>query len=158
EVARRLGLKGVGVPLPGHFVVKDVTTPDAEQLIDVYDGGKSLSREEARKKGEAITGHPPENKQFKAATKRSIGVRKLHNLLAVARSDGDGPAMLRSLDAIVAVAPDAGEERWLRAVLRYRNGQRDAARADTDWLLEHHPAGVSLERVRELRQELDRAG
>jgi regulator of sirC expression with transglutaminase-like and TPR domain len=158
EVARRVGLKVVGVPLPGHFVAKDVTTPDAEQLIDVYDGGKALSREEAEKKVEAITGQPPEEKHLAAATKRSILVRMLHNLLGIARTERDGPAMLRYLDAILVVAPGAAEERWLRAMLRYENGQRDGARADADWLLEHQPAGVPLAPVRELRQTLDGPG
>ena len=41
-------------------------------------------------------------------------------------------------------------------MLRYQNRKRDGARADADWLLEHHPAGVPLPRVRELRQTLDR--
>ena len=64
--------------------------------------------------------------------------------------------MPRFLDAILVVAPDSGDERWVRAVLRYQNGQRDGARAD--WLLEHHPASVPLPRVRELRQTLGRDG
>lgn len=157
EVARRVGLKVVGVPLPGHFVAKDVTTGE-EQLIDVYDSGKPLSREEAEKRVEAITGQPPEEKHLAVATKRAIVVRMLHNLLGIARTDHDGPAMLRYLDTILVVSPDAGEERWLRAVLRYQNGQRDGARADADWLLEHHPAGVPLPRVRELRETLEQEG
>ena len=34
--------------------------------------------------------------------------------------------MLRYLDAILTVTPDAAEERWVRAVLRYQTGDRAA--------------------------------
>jgi hypothetical protein len=66
--------------------------------------------------------------------------------------------MLRYLDAIVAVAPDAAEERWTRAVLRFQAGNPDGAKEDADWLLEKAPRGFDLDRVKELRKLLDRPG
>src|SRR5581483_1333230 len=95
ELARRLGVKVVGVGLPGHFVVKHVPAKGEPRLIDVYDGAKPLSREEAAKKVEAITGEPLRDEHLAAVTKRAIIVRMLHNLLGVARSERDGKAMLR---------------------------------------------------------------
>lgn len=156
ELGRRLGLKIVGVPLPGHFIVRHEPQRGAPQLVDVFDGGKELSREEAETRVRAGSGIAPEDKHFEAAGKRAIVVRMLHNLLGVARDEGDGAAMLRYLDAMITVAPESGEERWMRAVLRYQAGDRAAARADVDWLLERQPAGVPLERVRELKQVLGR--
>src|SRR5205814_5384115 len=47
ELARRVGLKVVGVALPGHFVVKHVPAKGDEQLIDVFEGGVPLSRADA---------------------------------------------------------------------------------------------------------------
>ena len=45
---------------------------------------------------------------------------------------------------------------WTRALGRYEVGKKDGARADVDWLLEHHPPGVDMERVRDFRRFLDR--
>ena len=77
-------------------------------------------------------------------------------LMGVAREEGDGPGLLRYMDAILTVTPEAAEERWMRAVLRYQNGERAGARADVDWLLAREPDGVPLERVRELQRALER--
>src|SRR5262249_6426488 len=59
DLGRRIGLNLRGVGLPGHFVVKHVPArggPAAEQLIDVFDGGKPLTREDAQKlAGERLT-------------------------------------------------------------------------------------------------------
>src|SRR5262249_24761833 len=55
ELGRRLGLKIEGVGLPGHFVVRHVPKKGEPQLIDVYEGGKPLSRTDAVKKIEEFT-------------------------------------------------------------------------------------------------------
>jgi len=44
ELGRRLGLKLVGVGLPGHFVVRHLPAQGEPQLLDVYEGGKAMSR------------------------------------------------------------------------------------------------------------------
>ena len=56
----------------------------------------------------------------------------------------------------VVVTSDAGQERWMRAMLRYQTGRRAAAAADADWLLEHRPPRVDMQRVEEFRRILDR--
>ncbi len=156
EVGRRLGLKIVGVPLPGHFMARHEPAEGPAQLLDVFDGAREMSREEVEAKVRATSGARLDEKHFQAATKRAIVVRMLHNLLNVARDESDGPAMLRYLDAVVLLVPESGEERWMRALLRFQSGDRAGARADVDQLLENQPAGVPVERVRELQQALDR--
>jgi regulator of sirC expression with transglutaminase-like and TPR domain len=156
ELARRLGLSVVGVALPGHFVVKHVPAKGEARLIDVFEGGVPLSRADAAKKVEAITGEALTDEQLVPARKRAILVRMLQNLLGLADRDHDNEAVLRYLDAIVAVDPERAEERWARALLRYRADQKQAALADVDWLLEHGPKEVDRERVLELRKALDR--
>ena len=66
-------------------------------------------------------------------------------------------AVLRYADAVLTISPEIVEDRSLRAVLRAQNGDREGALADVDWLLEHRPAGVDLDRVNEFRQLLQRA-
>jgi regulator of sirC expression with transglutaminase-like and TPR domain len=156
ELARRLGVKVVGVGLPGHFVVQHVLAEGEAQLIDVYEGGRLLSRAEAGRKVQAITGQPLREEHLAPAGKQAILVRMLSNLLRVARGEKDAKGMLRYLDVLLALQRDAAEERLLRAAVRFELGQRQAALEDLDWLLEHDPPGIDLERVRGLRRLLER--
>jgi regulator of sirC expression with transglutaminase-like and TPR domain len=155
ELAHRLGLKVVGVGLPGHFVVRHVPAKGEAKLIDVYDGGKEMTRAEAEKRLRAQLDRPLQEGDLATTGKKAILVRIMHNLLGLAREDQDVTGALRYLDAILTVTPDAGRERWIRALLRYNSRQREAAKEDADWLIEHHPEGVDLKRVRELRERLD---
>ena len=50
EVAKRLGLKVVGVGFPGHFMVRHIPAKGEAKLIDVYDGGKEMARADAEKR------------------------------------------------------------------------------------------------------------
>jgi regulator of sirC expression with transglutaminase-like and TPR domain len=156
EVAQRLGLKVVGVGMPGHFIVKHVPDKGPEQLIDVYDGGKFLTRAEASKIVETITGEPLRDEDLNAAGKKAVLVRMLQNLYEVARREKDMAGVLRYLDTILVIAPDQVRERWMRAVFRFEGGQRRGALEDTDWILRKEPVGIDLRRVRQFRQMLTR--
>jgi regulator of sirC expression with transglutaminase-like and TPR domain len=154
ELARRLGLRVEGVGLPGHFVVRHVPRKGAAQLIDVYEGGVPLSKAEAAKKVRALTGRPLEEAHLAAVPKKAIVVRMLHNLLRVAQDERDAAGALRYADAILALTPDAAEERGMRAGLRYQAGDRQGALEDVEWLLEHKPEGIDLDRVRQMKRFL----
>ncbi len=154
ELSRRIGLKVVGIGLPGHFVVKYVPAKGEGHLIDVFEGGQFLSRADAEKKVKEITGRPLRDEHLTPTTKKAIIVRMLHNLMTIARNDEDAEGMLRYLDTILAVAADAGDERWMRAQLRFHTGRREGSLEDTDWLLKHEPEGIDLREVRKLRELL----
>src|SRR5207253_10479983 len=124
------------------------------QLIDVYDGGRSLSREEAGRIARGYTGEELREEDLRPVGKRAILVRMLHNLLGLTRADDDIHGALRYLDTILALAPDAGNERLLRALARLQTGNKAGAREDVDWLVEHEPEGISRERVLGLRRLL----
>jgi regulator of sirC expression with transglutaminase-like and TPR domain len=151
ELARKLDLKVVGLALPGHFMVRFEPPQGDAQIIDVFERGRLLSRAEA----EAQVGQAKEA-DFAPATKRAISVRMLHNLLGTEQKAGNIDGMLKYLGAILAIAPDAGRERFMRGVLYLESGRRVEARADADWLLQHRPEGVNLNEVDELRRVLDR--
>lgn len=152
ELGRRLGVRLEGVGLPGHFVVRHVAAKGKNQLIDVYEGGQQLSREEAEKKVRALAERPLREEDLKAVDKRAILVRMLHNLLNVAEREKDQESVLRYLSAILAVAPDAARERAMRAFLRHKAGDGEGALQDVDWLLEHKPEGIDAEALREFRR------
>jgi regulator of sirC expression with transglutaminase-like and TPR domain len=171
ELARRLDLNVVGVPLPGHFVVQDRSsykTPEkpkesqsgthaASELgfIDPFEGGKHLSLEDAK---EMIFGF--DERDLEPASKRAIIVRMLRNLIGIAldESAGKPERALPYLDLLLALSPDEARERLSRGLLRYQQEQFELAKEDIDWVLEHRPAGVDLLRLQGLRDSLDRLG
>jgi regulator of sirC expression with transglutaminase-like and TPR domain len=154
DLGRRVGLKLEGVPLPGHFVVRMVPKEGENQLIDVYEGGKLMSREEAEKKVLGITGRPLQKEDLTATTKRAIIVRMIRNLLGISRNERDGEGMLRYLDVILALTPDSSEDRWLRAQLRFHAGNRPGALTDVEWLIDKGGDGIDREQLLELRKLL----
>ena len=154
ELARRLDIPMVGVGLPAHFVVRFEPAGEPKQLIDVFEGGKLITENEAARKVEAITGEPPQEADFAAVSKKAILIRLLHNLMGAAQREKDRGGLLRYLDAILAVEADANPERFMRAVLQFQSGLHDAARADCEYLLDHQPTDIDLDRVRDLHRAL----
>ena len=54
ELGRQVGLKLVGVALPGHFVVRHEPPDGVAHLVDVYEGGKNMSQREAELRQEPM--------------------------------------------------------------------------------------------------------
>jgi len=154
ELARKLGLKVVGVGLPGHFVVRFEPEKGDNQLIDVFDRGKRLSKEDAENKIRGLSGTKLTDEHLKSQSKKEILIRMLHNLMGLARDSSDANGMLNYVDTIVAIDSQRGEERWFRAVLNFQTDRYDEAMEDTEWLLKHRPPGVDIQRVREFQQVL----
>jgi regulator of sirC expression with transglutaminase-like and TPR domain len=154
ELARRLGVKVEGVGLPGHFVVRHVPRKGEGRMIDVFEGGVTLSAEEAGRRVEQATGRPLRTEQLAAVGKKAIVVRMLQNLLNVAGREKDSAGILRYLDAILTVDPEAADARALRAGVLYQQGDRAGALQDVDWLLDRQPDGLDLDRVRQMKRIL----
>lgn len=154
EVGKRLGLALEGVGLPGHFVVRHVPKQGEPKLIDVYESGRVLGAEDAARKVLAFEGRGLRASDVAAMTRRATISRMLNNLYQVARGSGDLPAMLRYLDTLVALSPEQPEWRMERAVRRAQAREKKMAIEDADWLLEHQPDGVDVERLLEFRRTL----
>ena len=152
ELGKRLGLKFTGVGLPGHFVVRHHPAQGEPELIDVFEGGNVLSREEAEKKVAEFTGEPASDEHFAETSSRQILLRMLQNLLGVAQTKPDRDAMLRYVEAALAIDESLVRERGLRAIVRFETGRRAAAIADLDWFIEQQPNGIDLEQIRAMRQ------
>jgi S1-C subfamily serine protease/regulator of sirC expression with transglutaminase-like and TPR domain len=150
EIAQRIGLDGVeGLPLPGHFMVGFKPKEGPEQIIDVFNGGRTLSRSEAQERILEATGEGFRDADYRRATKREIIVRMLRNLLGITQRSEPASEALRYLDAIVTLSPDSVSDRLGRAQLRLQTGDTAGAKADFKWLLDHKPPGVDLERIEE---------
>jgi regulator of sirC expression with transglutaminase-like and TPR domain len=158
ELAVRLGLKMEGVGLPAHFVVRHLPKEGEPQLIDVFDGAKPLSREEAGKRVRELTGEDITEVQLAAVSERQILQRMLGNLLGLAQQKSDKEAVLRYVEALLIIDPTLVRERGLRAILHYETGRRDQAVQDLNWFLENKPAGIDLEQIREMQNAFRKKG
>jgi serine protease Do len=155
ELAARLKVPQVyGIPLPGRFMVGYKDGPEGElHLLDVFDGGKQLTVQQAAMEltdqGEFAAEY------LEPATKRSIILRMLRNLLSSTMDQESAvKETLPYLDLVVAVEPDSSMERLTRAQMNQRLGDKAAARTDVQWLIEHFPASGPDEMKAQLDQWL----
>ena len=155
ELGRRVGLKDLaGVPLPGHFMVKFAPDSDDDQLIDVFNEGKVITRDQADELVHEYTGGPLADTHLKPAKKREIVIRMLRNLHSSAQRTESDVESLRYLDVILALSPESALDHLDRARLRLQFGDRPGARVDFKWLLDNDPPGIDMDRVAEVFQSL----
>lgn len=154
ELGKRVGLDIQGVGLPGHFVVKHVRPESEDQLVDVFERGKLLSKADAAALVRLHANREITEADLEASPKRDILIRMLRNLGGLAEAKTDGEALLRYLEALVGIDPESAEYRQQRAGLRAYGNRHAAAIADLDWLLEHEPAGIDLDRIHGMRSAL----
>ncbi|MAG92383.1 MAG: hypothetical protein CMJ48_01335 [Planctomycetaceae bacterium] len=152
EMARRLNLNVVGVGLPGHFVVRFEPQEGDPQLIDVFDRGKRVSRARAAEIVRETSGQKLRDEHLIASSRKMIVTRMLSNLVGAARDAKDAEAMLRYVNAIVAMLPADHEQRFFRGILHFQTGRLHEAVTDADWLLDQNASGVDLERVRDFKR------
>jgi regulator of sirC expression with transglutaminase-like and TPR domain len=152
-IANRIGLPADGIGLPGHFIVR-VKAGDDWQLVDVFDRGTLMTREEARQRVAVNSGLEWRDAYLEPQPARAIIVRMLRNLINIAGISTDAEAALRYVNALLALEPDSAVDRLYRAVLCYNTRRVEQGLTDVDWLLEQQPDGVLLSRVRQLKELL----
>ena len=154
ELGKRLGMKIEGVGLPGHFVVRHMIDADNGQLIDVFDGGKSMSDDEAAAMVRQFTGRRITDHDLRPQTDLEIITRVLSNLMGIATRSEDLESMLRYIEAMVAIDPDAHQFRLMRAQLRGMTKRNALALEDIDWLITKSPPEIDLNRLQQMRDAL----
>lgn len=155
ELGRKIGLEGLkGHPLPGHFMVILKPKTGADVLIDVFEGGRELSHAEA----DLVIGRFAEgvvkSETTEPSKKREIISRMIRNLLSIAEKESAPADSLHYLDLLLALQPDSALDRLQRARLRAQANDGPGAKEDVQWLLDHSPPGVDLDRLQELLRSL----
>jgi serine protease Do len=154
ELGRRAGIDGLtGFPLPYHFLVKH-SARGTDTLIDVFESGNFLTYSEADKIVHERQRGTFDSSQLNSASKQEIINRMLRNLASFAQSDEDLGESLPYLDLLIAINEDEASYRLERSWIRLRNRDQDGAKEDLQWILDHEPDGVSLNRVREALESL----
>jgi len=156
DLGRRLGLNIQGVGLPSHFIVKWLPSEGDEVLIDVFDGGRRLTRADAAAIVESRTGQPLADEHLQNSSLPEILSRLVLNLQGLAENAGDREALLRYIEARIVIERNRFELRAARAMLRAETGRRAAAVDDLDWILDRAPPGIDLDQVRRLREIVER--
>jgi len=156
ELGRRIGLKIEGVGMPLHFLTRAVLSKDRSQLVDAFDNGKLISRKQAAATLQSLARDSVQlrDEDLAATSSADIVHRMLTNLVGAAGAERNGPRMLAYFDAILAIKPESGQDRWMRARLRFQLEQTRGALQDARRLLEHHPDGVNMQLVRQLYEHL----
>jgi regulator of sirC expression with transglutaminase-like and TPR domain len=109
EVARRIGVKLVGVGMPTHFLVG--VADDPEVFFDPFTGGRTLDRFQARAMFEDLTRRqvPWDEAYLDPTSNRDIVIRMLNNLKAgfAGRSDLVRLGMIMRLRATIPELADS---------------------------------------------------
>ncbi len=153
ELARLVGVKMHGLPLPGHFA-SCYEADGTRIIIDSFDGGKVMSEEAA----DAIlsdAGMAIESSEMNPATPREIVIRMLRNLQGIAIEEKAFSDARDYVDIIVRLDPDSSQDRLNRALLSLQIDQPERAKHDLQWILDTEPEGIHLGRIRELLARLE---
>lgn len=162
EIGRAAGLTLHGVGFPGHFLVR-LALGDGAMFIDVFARGTALSAESLQARlAAALNGavEYPLAVYLRPASELDMVARMLRNLKMIHVDAGDFAAALRVQDRLVAVRPEAADERRARAALYERlECPRAAAQDLADYLAmsrDPHDAAALRERLQQLQQAAGR--
>lgn len=154
ELGRRIGIEIEGVGMPGHFIVRHVVDDEEQQLIDVFERGSLMSRQQARQAIAMYTGRPMNDDDLRANTANEILTRMLNNLTGIAGRNEDGEALLAYLDAIVAINPSDTQRRIMRAQLCGFTGRINQGIEQLNNLLDENAPGLDRSAASRLRNAL----
>jgi serine protease Do len=155
ELARLLDLPHVyGIPLPGHFVVAYRAPTNELHLFDAFEGGKPISKKEAAELVRKTTGQALEESSLAPATKRSIILRMLNNLINLEVNGEDPAKALPYLDLLLAIDSTQASERFERSRVRFQVDDHEGAKKDLQWLIDNEPPGINIDLIRQLLDRL----
>ncbi len=154
EIANRLNIRLQGLPLPGHFAVGKIIDGKPQTIIDVYNGAKVISRKEAEELVFNTSGVRLRNEHYQPATKQDMIARMLRNLIGISNATEEPATVIRYLDTLLLLEPNAPQERLNRALMHMKQKKNAKAKEDVRWLLENNPPGFNRERLLDLFRRL----
>jgi regulator of sirC expression with transglutaminase-like and TPR domain len=158
EVARRVGLHLFGVGLPGHFLLKRYNEDGQEMLIDCFNRGDVVSRQDCQSKlDEIYSGEMKMRPEFlHPISRRQILMRMLNNLKTVYLSTRNFRKALAIADLILVIYPRSAEDVKQRALLRYSMNLHRLASEDLDEYLKMSPNASDAEEIKEMSLSIRR--
>ena len=152
EVAKRVGFSLAGVGMPGHFLLKHYGPDGQEMLIDCFNRGDVLTRQDCQSRlDEIYSGEMTLRPEFlHPISRRQILTRMLNNLKTVYLSTRNFRKALPIADLILVIYPQSAEDVKQRALLRYSMGLQRLAAEDLDEYLKMAPKASDAEEIRQM--------
>ncbi|HEU4622166.1 MAG TPA: tetratricopeptide repeat protein [Burkholderiaceae bacterium] len=153
EIGQQAGIPLQGIAFPGHFLVK-LRTSEGSVIIDVFEGGRSLSREDLEERLEPYArAHRVSTTEalsafLLGAPARDILARMLRNLKGVYERDDATHRLLAVMNRLVVLLPDDGETRRDRGLLYARLECPRAAIEDLEAYLATTPQAQDRDDIR----------
>ena len=157
EIGRRLNFPLVGVGLPGHFIIKHISS-QREILIDPFTRGKILSEEECAEMLNEIYGKDvPFRREFLASTpKKQMLARILTNLKGIYLHLQDYPRALSAVERILLINPRTPQEIRDRGMVYYKLEALPKAMIDFETYLKLAPDAQDASIIKQNIQLLGR--
>lgn len=157
EVARRAGLAAVGVGLPGHFIVRYLSS-ERFYLIDPFHQGKLLTEEDCREKVQRIYGG---RMSFRQDYLRPVGsfailARVLYNLKNIYVESKSYAKALSVMEKLVLLNPRGWEEVRDRGIVLYQLKHFARALKDLETYLKNVPQAGDRRDLMKLAQLISR--
>jgi regulator of sirC expression with transglutaminase-like and TPR domain len=158
EVARRVGFPLAGVGMPGHFLLKHFADGGQELLIDCFNRGDILSRQDCQLRlDEIYSGEMALRPEFlHPLSRRQILTRMLNNLKTVYLSTRNFRKALPIADLILVIYPRSSEDVKQRALLRYSLALPKLAAEDLEEYLQISPAASDADEIRQMSLTIHR--
>lgn len=158
EVAKRVGFALAGVGMPGHFLLKHYGHDGQETLIDCFNRGDVLTRQDCQSRlDEIYSGEMTLRPEFlHPISRRQILTRMLNNLKTVYLSTRNFRKALPIADLILVIYPRSAEDMKQRALLRYSMGLQRLAAEDLDEYLKLSPNASDAEEIRQMSLSIRR--
>lgn len=151
ETGRRLGLELFGIGLPGHFLVGHRSTDGSTQVIDAFNRGSRLAREDCVRLVEENGGDARtfEERFLLPVSHRNILLRMLTNLKLIYVNNRDFARAVRVMDRSLEVAPEQWAELRDRGLVLLQNGEPGKALRDLKRYIELAPLSDDEQPVRQ---------
>ena len=150
EVGRRIGLKLLGVGMPGHFIVK-YEDGETQILIDPFNGGQLISPERCRELIEQMYGSALQfDPSFlNAVSRKQILMRMLQNLKGVYARAMDRHKTLSIIERALLINPEAIAEIRDRGLVYFAMGRYGLAQKDLKEYLRQAPESEDAKEIKE---------
>ncbi len=148
EVGRRAGIALDGVGMPGHFLVRYLSSSGAEIFVDAFHGGEMLSADDCLSRYRARTGRDLDRRLLGPSTPGQIVLRMLGNLRRLYAARKDDLRAWWVLDRILLAAPSQLAALRDRGLAAARLGATGAAARDLESYLARAPDAQDSETVR----------
>ncbi len=127
EIGRRLGLRAMGVGLPGHFIVRVEEADGTTVFLDPFNGGAEMDEVACRARVRLVADIPFESGFLAPVDSQYILTRMLNNLKNAHAASGDLAGATSVVERLLALNPGDDTELRNLGMLYAQTGRKQRA-------------------------------